>query len=207
MERSGFFNGSKHEYGELEFARYFENIYESGVSMDDNDNMTMKVEWTNNQLVVNPGFAMIKGYYFYHDDIIKLPVEKPGSGIRYDRVVVRLDSNGNESSMAIVVKKGNSTNAADLERANNIYEISLAIIKVNPSGIVEAIIDERADLKLCGCIRPKNISSYKTMIESFEAKFEKWLTSEQVKARNVYVQSEKPNESVSGSIWIETSKI
>lgn len=206
MECSGFFNGSDLKYGESDFARYFENIYENGVSID-NDQMTMKVEYENNKIIVNPGFAMIKGYYYYLDEKKILEVEKSASGIRYDRIVVKLDSNGTKSSMSIVIKKGTSSKASTLVRKGNIYEISLATIKVDTLGVVKGITDERADTSACGCIRPKNISSYNTMIESLNTKFTNWLNLKQDKARNVYVQEKKPNESVSGSIWIETSAI
>lgn len=205
MEYSGFFNGN-HRYGEEEFNRYFENIYESGVGFDEKDNnaMAMKVSAKNGSVSVESGFAIIKGYYLYNDAVKVLQVEKPATGTRYDRVVVRLDANVGQSSINIKIKSGNNVKPPELERQGNIYELSLASVAIDSTGNL-FVQDERYNTKLCGNIRPKNISSYKTMIEGFEEKFNTWINGMQNKTRDVFVQNTVPSESVSGSIWIDTS--
>ncbi|MDS0525002.1 hypothetical protein NNC19_04860 [Clostridium sp. SHJSY1] len=203
MEYSGFFNGS-YKYGQEEFSRYYENIYSNGVSFDDDSHMTLKVTNDGSQLKVASGFAIIKGYYFYNKETKVLNISKPMTGKRIDRIVIKLNSTVGSSSMSIELKAGSDAKAPDLIRSNNVYELSLASVTIDSIGNI-TVVDERMDDSLCGGIRPRNVSAYNDMIAKMDDDFKNWMNKTQNKAREIYIQGNKPEESVSGSIWIQIS--
>lgn len=204
MEHSGFFNGDQ-EYGQEEFNRYFDNIYESGVSVKEDNTMTLGVTSEASSIRVESGFAIVKGFYIYNDSTKTLSITADSNYDRIDRVVVRL--NISSSKVSIEVKKGVAGSKPQppvLQRDNLIYELSLAQVYVPRSGNI-SISDERFRNDLCGAIRPKNLSEFNNMIQEFTKQFDKWFVSQQAKGwRNVFIQSERPMGSVNGSIWIQT---
>lgn len=204
MEYSGFFNGDQ-EYGQEEFNRYFDNIYESGVSVDNSNNMTLGVTQEIGVLKIAPGFAIVKGLYLYNDSTKSINIIKDNNYERIDRVVVRL--NISNSKVSIELKSGVAGSkplAPVLQRDNLIYEISLAQVKITTTGAI-TITDERYRQELCGGIRPKNLTEFNDMIRGLTEEFDRWFNSQQAKGwRNVFIQPEQPVGSVSGSIWIQT---
>lgn len=202
MEYSGFFNGDQ-EYGQEEFNRYFDNIYESGVSVNEDNTMTLNIIKEGNIIKADKGFAIVKGFYLYNNSPKTLSITPDPNYDRVDRVVVRL--NMSNSKVSIEVKKGTAGSkpqAPSLQRDNLIYELSLAQLLVPRSGSI-TITDERYRKELCGAIRPKNLSEFNTMIKEFTIKFDKWFNSQQAKGwRNIFIQKETPEGSVPGSIWI-----
>lgn len=202
MEYYGFFNGDQ-DYGQDEFNRYFDNIYESGVSVE-NDNMTLGVTKTANGVTVDKGFAIIKGFYLYSDTVKTINISRDANYDRIDRVVIRL--NLSDRKVSIELKQGTPGSAPiapTLQRDNLIYELSLAQIKVPKSGDF-AIMDERFREDLCGAIRPKNLTEFNTMIKGLQKQFDDWFAKQQGQGwRTIYIQSAQPTGSVvSGSLWI-----
>ncbi len=202
MEYYGFFNGDQ-DYGQDEFNRYFDNIYESGVSVE-NDNMTLGVTKTANGVTVDKGFAIIKGFYLYSDTVKTINISRDTNYDRIDRVVIRL--NLSDRKVSIELKQGTPGSAPiapTLQRDNLIYELSLAQIKVPKSGDF-AIMDERFREDLCGAIRPKNLTEFNTMIKGLQKQFDDWFAKQQGQGwRTIYIQSAQPTGSVvSGSLWI-----
>lgn len=204
MEHSGFFNGDQ-EYGQDEFCRYFDNIYESGVSTLENNKMSLGVTVDNNYLKVSTGFAIVKGFYLYNDSIKDINIVKDNNYDRIDRVVVRL--NISNSKVSIELKSGVASSKPippSIQRDNLIYELSLFQVRVSSNGGI-VLTDERYRQELCGAIRPKNLSEFNTMLIEFTEQFERWFNSQQAKGwRNIFIQSDVPTGSVSGSIWIKT---
>lgn len=204
MEYSGFFNGDQ-EYGQEEFNRYFDNIYESGVSVNEDNTMTLAVINEKGEIKVSKGFAIVKGFYLYNDSFKTLTITPDTNYDRIDRVVVRL--NISTSKVSIEVKKGiagSKPQVPTLQRDNLIYELSLAQLYIPRSGSI-AITDERYRQELCGAIRPKNLSEFNDMIKECTTQFDRWFNSQQAKGwRNIFIQSEPPEGSVTGSIWIKT---
>ena len=204
MEHSGFFNGEQ-EYGQEEFNRYFDNIYESGVSVKEDNSMTLGVTNEGTIIKVESGFSIVKGFYLYNDSIKSITVTPDSNYDRIDRVVVRL--NISNSKVSIEIKNGvagSKPQPPTLQRDNSIYELSLAQVYIPRSGSIR-ITDERHRLELCGAIRPKNLTEFNKMIEEFTKQFDKWFNSQQAKGwRNIFIQPERPEGSVSGSIWIQT---
>lgn len=204
MEHSGFFNGDQ-EYGQEEFNRYFDNIYESGISVKEDNSMTLGVTSEASNIKVESGFAIVKGFYLYNDSVKSIAVTPDSNYDRIDRVVVRL--NLSSSKVSIELKKGapgSKPQPPSLQRDNLVYELSIAQVYIPRSGAI-AITDERYRKDLCGAIRPKNLTEFNSMIKGFTNQFDKWFASQQAKGwRNVFIQPERPEESVRGSIWIQT---
>lgn len=204
MEYYGFFNGDQ-EYGQEEFNRYFDNIYESGVSLNNDNTMTLPVNKTSTGVSIDKGFSIIKGFYLYNDSLKNINITRDVNYDRIDRVVVRLNLSTNKVSLEL--KQGVASSklvAPSLQRDNLIYELSLAQVKVPKSGDF-IVTDERFRQDLCGAIRPKNLTEFNNMIKGLTEQFDRWFESQQAKGwRNVFIQPNKPTGSVSGSIWIQT---
>ena len=62
MEYYGFFNGGT-EYGQEEFNRYFDNIYESGIAVNSDGSMQYPIAISSGKVTVGKGFAILKGFY------------------------------------------------------------------------------------------------------------------------------------------------
>lgn len=201
---SGFFDGDN-LYGQTEFNRYFDNIYESGVSVDGTGAMTCKVTLGTNAVTVGTGFAIIKGFWFYNDAPVTLNLTNaPSVNSRYDLIVLRLNVLTGTIEPAVV--KGTAASSPvepSLTRTDAVYEIALARVKRTPSKTT--IVDKRSNEDQCGVIRPKNVSSYQTMIESMQSQFDEFMQDKIVTQtwRTVYVQSNTPTGAVTGSIWIQ----
>jgi hypothetical protein len=224
-EYSGFFDGDT-LYGQDEFNRYFDNIYCSGVSVDDNNNMTLSCIASNDNIIISEGFAIIKGFYLYSDSEKILNIGRNANYNRIDRVVIRL----NLSTKKVTLEHkqgvaGSSPVAPNLQRDNLIYELSLCQIEVPKNGSIN-VIDERFRNELCGAIRPKNLSELETMIQSSQKIWDSWVNEEKENWNNlidekndswnkwfsnqqgtgwrqIYIQEQNPGNSVVGSIWIK----
>ena len=207
MQNSGFFDseeGDVREYGEVEFNRYFNNIYRSGVSIDDSGSMTLKVTGGTGAVSVAPGFAIVLGYYFYNPTARSLTVSAPASNTRIDRVVVRLDKAAKTVDLALRAGTAAASPAAPaLQRSGDIYELSLAQVRVTSAGVI-TVTDERPVESVCGAIRPKNLTEYQDMIDTFQSQWQAWFAGQQAAGwRNIYIQSTQPTSPEVGSIWIQ----
>lgn len=200
-EHSGFFNGEQ-EYGQEELNRYFDNIYESGISVNADNTMTLNVSTSKMNILVDVGFAIVKGFYLYNDST-KTIIETADSNYnRIDRVVLRL--NLSSSKVSIELKKGTPTStpvAPVLQRDNIVYELSLARILVDKSNTLK-VIDERFDVNLCGAIRPKNLTEFNEMIKGLQDRYNDWFAKLQAPTRNIFVQANAPDLAKEGDLWL-----
>lgn len=201
MEYSGFFDGAN-DYGQDDFNRYYANMFENGVSIE-NGSMTLGVSAELDDINIAPGFAILKGFYFYNDSIKTITATRDLNYDRVDRIVVRL--NLSDRKVSIEQKQGvagSNPQVPALQRDNIIYELSLAQIRVPKAGNL-VVTDERFRQDLCGAIRPKNNTEFNNMIAGFEDVFDKWYENQQGQGwRNIFIQEAEP-EAVTGSIWIQ----
>lgn len=204
MEHYGFFNGDA-EYGQDEFNRYFDNLYESGIAMNTDNSMQYPLSLSANQVSVGVGFAILKGFYHYNDSARVLSFAA-GNNPRISRVVIQLDLGLKKT--ALLVKNGTpaaSPQPPALTRNGSYYELSLAQYRVETTGAVSLVKDERTDVSVCGAIRPRNLNDYDAAMKEFQRRFEEWFTSIQGEAgRSIFVQADGPEGAVDGSIWIDT---
>ena len=200
-EYTGFFDGPQ-LYGQEEFARYFDNIYESGVSIFENNNLSFDVSASSTGVNVNKGYAIVKGFYIYNDEVKSIKITRDSNYSRFDRIVLRLDLSSRKVEIKhILGTLGSSPIAPSLIRNSINYDIGLAIVKVPKEGafIVE---DTRTDKGVCGAIRPKNLTEFNQMLNNFKDRFNDWFNNLQGQGwRNIYIQSNKPSTNLEGSLW------
>lgn len=187
MIRGGFFNSINEDrkYLAKHFAEYFATFIGNGVFPNPatglevfaNDNMTVTVK---------AGKAWINGYYLINDTDHILKIENSdGLLSRVDRVVIRCDFG--ERTMKIVNKKGDfssSPKAKTLQRDNDIYELSLADIRVDKAAVritQSSILDTRLSNELCGIVH--------TTVEQIDTDvlfkdYVKWLEEQKSKFEN-----------------------
>lgn len=104
-----------------------------------------------------------------------------------------------------MIKSGTASSgptAPALTRNNLFYELSLYAVRVPPTGAI-TLTDERFNTTLCGAIRPRNLTEYKDMVTEFDKQFHAWFDKVQGTGwRNIYIQPDKPADTVVGTIWI-----
>lgn len=202
MEYSGFFDGDN-LYGQDDFNRYYNNMFENGVSIEDGS-MTLEVYTEGNNINIAPGFAIVQGFYFYNDSTKTIAITRDLNYDRIDRIVVRLDLSAKKVSIEHKEgTAGSNPQVPSLQRDNIVHELSLAQVKVPKSGNL-VVTDERFRQDLCGAIRPKNFTEFNDMIADLQEQFDRWFDSQQTKGwRNIFIQADTPTEAVTGSIWIQ----
>lgn len=202
MERSWFFNNGD-PYGQDELRKYFTHIYRNGIAIDDMGSMELNVSASGNAVNVESGFGIIGGFGYENDSDVLIQVTADGNYDRIDRVVLRLDVTA--MTIRLALKKGiagSSPKPPDLQRDGLIYELSLAQVRITPSGGMK-ITDERFSQELCGAIRPRDMTEYQAMIKEYEKQFTEWFNAQQAKGwRNIFIQENNPEEAVSGNIWM-----
>lgn len=204
METSGFYNGGP-EYGQDEFNRYFDNIYRSGIAVNEDNTMQYPVTIGSGQVSVGAGFSILRGFYHNNDSAKVLALTPDANLSKIYRVLIRLDIPAKNAYL--LVRGGTAASNPEppaLVRAGSYYELSLGQYKVTPQGVVTKVKDERPDLDVCGPIRPKNLNEYDAFMKDAARRFEEWFASQQGDgSRKIYLQGTEPEGAVSGSIWIQ----
>lgn len=159
-ERYLFFNSTqtdRRRYQANDIAEYWASFLTSGLIHEDGQpQLSITANGINRIITVNAGRALIQGHLYLNDETM-LKVEEPDALFdRIDRIVIRYDNSIENRYIKAFVKKGEVNEnpiAPGLTRENDIYEISLAQIKIvgGKSFIEQAdITDERLDINLCG---------------------------------------------------------
>lgn len=166
-ESYAFFGGTPEDprqYNQIEFAevleRFFRNGYFPGVGTEV---AVFPTDPARLAVRVGTGQAWINGYWYKNDtwkEIDLAPADDTND--RIDRIVLRLDT-VNARNIEAVVKTGTpaaNPTAPDLERTEQIYELSLATVRVNSGATsitASNITDTRDDEILCGRAVPWNV--------------------------------------------------
>ena len=170
LEESRFFDSVENDnsYYADDFAEFFRMFLKDGVwQMGDN----LAVSPGNGlSVVVGYGAAMVQGYgYWLKDDNSgekQLNLVGASAQPRIDRIVLRLDTSLQTRKVLLAVLTGEAAAqpmAPSLTRNGNIYELSLAQVRVGANALSilpEQIVDERADASLCGVVEPRAVSDY-----------------------------------------------
>ena len=124
---------------------HYKNYGENGMKVTANGGLNIKV---------NSGAGIIEGADFENEEDKIFTLERPASGNRVDRVVVRLDKTLAVRETQLYVKSGTGETPATLQRDDNIYEICLAEVTVKSTSNIEDvdIADKRIDKTLCGIV-------------------------------------------------------
>lgn len=140
------------------FRKYFAKFLSNGVYFGNYNNYkenSMKVTSEGGlNIKVATGAGIIEGADFELENEKVFSLERPTTGERIDRVIVKLDKTLATRETQLYIKEGNGTTAADLQRDENIYEICIAEITVkSTTNITELdVIDKRLDKNLCGIV-------------------------------------------------------
>lgn len=140
------------------FRKYFSKFLSNGVYFGNYKNYgenSMKVTADGGLNVkVATGAGIIEGADFENEESRTFTLERPTSGNRVDRIIVKLDKTLATRATQLYVKTGNGTVAATLQRDDNIYEICLAEVTVKSSSNIEQndVIDKRTNTSLCGIV-------------------------------------------------------
>lgn len=124
---------------------HYKNYGENGMKVTANGGLNIKV---------NAGAGIIEGADFENEEDKIFTLERPTSGNRVDRVVVKLDKTLAIRETQLYIKAGNGTTPATLQRDDNIYEICLAEVTVKSTSNIENsdVVDKRLDKTLCGIV-------------------------------------------------------
>lgn len=206
MEHYGFFDGGT-EYGQTEFNRYFDNIYESGISMNEDRSFQYPVTIGDGAVSVGVGFSILKGFYHYNDSAKELTLTPDANLPVIYRIILQLNSA--QGIVQLVARAGTAASSPkppELTRGDTVFELSLGQYKVAASGTISLVRDERSDVSVCGVIRPKHFDEYDAAMKEAQRLWEEWFAEQQgLGWRNIYVQTDEPEERVSGSIWIQST--
>ena len=140
------------------FRKYFAKFLSNGVYFGNYKNYgenSMKVTADGGlNIRVAKGAGLIEGADYENEDESVFTLERPASGTRVDRVIVKLDKTLATRETQLYIKQGNTSTPADLQRDDNIYEICLAEVTVKSTSNIETadIVDKRTNSTLCGIV-------------------------------------------------------
>lgn len=140
------------------FRKYFAKFLSNGVYFGNYKNYgenSMKVTADGGvNIRVAIGAGIIEGADYELEDEQTFTLERPISGNRVDRVIVRFDRTLAERNTYLLIKQGEETTPATLQRDDNIYEICLAEVTVeSTTNITENNVkDTRFNKDLCGIV-------------------------------------------------------
>lgn len=140
------------------FRQYFAKFLSNGVYYGHYKNYGengMKVSLDNGLTIkVNKGCGNINGTDFELEEDTLFVLDRPASGERKDRVVVRVDDTLAVRETQLYIKAGTGTTPATLQRDDNIYEICIAEVTVkSTTNLTETdIVDTRPNSNLCGIV-------------------------------------------------------
>lgn len=156
---------------------HYKNYGENGMKVSLDSGLTVKVK---------KGCGIINGadYELENDSLFVL--DRPSSGNRLDRVVVKVDDTLAVRKTQLYIKEGNGTTPATLQRDNNIYEICIAEVTVkSTSNLVEAdIVDKRLDKDLCGIVNSLISIDGQELYEQFQEYIESIKSNLMLKNQN-----------------------
>jgi hypothetical protein len=146
-------------YSADEFAEYFRQLLTNGV-FNGGDNLRVTTHGTDMNAKILEGYAWIEGYMYKIDEQpLQLTLDDADvNHDRIDRIVIRLDKTLENRYIKAFVLRGTpdaSPAVPAITRNNNIYEISLAQIRVKAGKSyisTEDITDERLNKQVCGLI-------------------------------------------------------
>ena len=184
-ERFRFFDSIDGEderyYTADEFAEYFRQLVTSGI-FNGGENLRVTADGTDMSVKIKEGYAWLEGYLYKIDtEPLKLTLDAADPNLnRIDRIIIRLDKTLDNRYVRAFVLKGIPAQepiAPQLRRDENIYEISLAQIRIiaGKSFIGETeVMDERFNEDVCGIVNSLIKVDTSHLIKAFEDEWQTW---------------------------------
>jgi hypothetical protein len=180
---SGFYNAFlvngdyDRKYNAEDYSDNMGAIIKTGVLRDGNNGLRV----TANGLVLSvaPGRAWIEGHWVKLDTAHTFAAISPpvGDYSRIDSVCLRIDPNESARKASLLVRTGtpaSSPAAPAPVRADGVYEIVLARVRVAPGASSVTVTDMRANASVCGWVTtPVGYDDYFT---AMDAAFEEWFS-------------------------------
>lgn len=182
--RYGFFNSHlvggdyDRKYNADDYSANMAAVFSNGVLRDGSNGF--RVTSSGRVVTVQSGRAWIEGRWVHLDlpytfDAVSTPV---GDYSRIDAVILRLDKNDNARNVSLTYVTGApaiAPVAPALVRSENIYELCLAKVVVNPGAETLTIEDCRADQALCGWVTSP--IGYDEYFANLDAAFNDWFAA------------------------------
>lgn len=177
MERSGFFNALKvngeydRKYNANDYTDNLAVVIGNGVLRGVADDL--RVTASGRAVTVGTGRAWINGHYYYNDTALPFAaVTAPAGGTRWDRVMLRLNSEVGTRNIALRYVQGEAGNAPQKPapvRSGDVYELVLADVFVGTNATIVQVTDTRGDADLCGWVYSTrgNEAFFQTLDNSF----------------------------------------
>lgn len=139
-----------------DFANWMRTYFKNGVLVAGGALISTELEVTQvdgTHVQVNTGNIVVNGRTSFIESPIQLEITKGGSGTQLlSRIVVELNLSSAVNCFRLLVLEGGLAGnpvAPELTRTEEIYQMSLATVQSDISGIV-SIIDDRSTESLCG---------------------------------------------------------
>ena len=139
-----------------DFAEWLGTYFKNGVLVPGGAMMTTQLKVTNpdsDHIKIDKGNMVVNGRTAFVTEPVTIETTASAPNVeRWDRVIVELNLEENVNAFILKVVTGTESAAPeppDLVRTDEIYQMSLATVKHNNSGIYE-IIDDRINETLCG---------------------------------------------------------
>lgn len=171
------------EYDAERYRKYFAKFLSNGVYFGEYKGYkenSMKVSSDGGMNIsVAKGAGLIEGCDFENETERIFTLERPISGERIDRVVIKFDKTLDSRETQLYIKEGTETGVAELERDNNVYEICLAEIIVRSTSNItdEDITDKRLNKELCGIVNSLISVDGEELYRRFKEKVDKTVES------------------------------
>ena len=145
----GFFDSIEGDrlYSAEDLTGYFLRLIPSGVLPDG-----FEVAASGLTVSVSAGRGFLRTHWVNVTEPETLEIAPCTSGVRQDRVVLRLNTHDAARNVSLTVKQGTENDPPTLTRHIQIFEISLARVIVGTTKIL-AVVDEREDISVCGIVQ------------------------------------------------------
>lgn len=146
------------EYAASIFRKYFKMFLSNGVYYGHYKNYgenSMKVTSDGGMNIrVATGAGLIEGADFENTEERIITLERPVVNTRVDRVIVQFNASLDTRAIKLMIKQGDGTTPATLQRDENIYEICIAEVTTKSTSNITAddIVDKRINKDVCGIV-------------------------------------------------------
>lgn len=180
-ERSGFFNAIytngayDRKYNANDYSDNLAVIISNGVLRSEDDDL--RVTASGMSCTVGAGRAWIRGRYYHNDaDRTFAAVTAPAGGSRWDRIMLRLDTDVSARSIKLRYVQGVAAENPEKpapERTDSVFELVLADVFVGTNASAVSVTDTRDDPSVCGWVY--STSGDDSFFTSLDNRFSAWF--------------------------------